>query len=156
MNDTARDSTLQFVTGVLKKGYGVASGCAADSPYPKGSIALQSPHFLERGLDIRRCYAGTLNVSITPYTFTVANPQWVFERVRWYNGYIETFSFSRCKVLCREKEVDGYIYYPHPETKPDHFQDDSVLEVLAPHLGVIHENEKVTLGINRREIVLTP
>jgi hypothetical protein len=33
-------------------GHGVASGQAAASPYPAGTIALQSPHFASLGLDL--------------------------------------------------------------------------------------------------------
>ena len=139
------------ISGILVKGYGIASGCAEKSPYPAGSIALQAPHFLKRGLDIRHCFQGTLNISIAPHRFTMIKPEWTFERVTWYNGYIETFSFSRCKVVWRE-EYDGVIYYPHPETKPDHFHDDTVLEVLAPYLGELNEGDKITLLLHEEEI----
>jgi hypothetical protein len=152
MDVNSQDSTLIYITGVLKKGYGIASGSAENSPYPKGSIALQAPHFLKRGLDISRCYKGTLNISIAPYRFKMVDPEWVFERVPWYNGYVETFSFSRCKVVYREKEVEGFVYYPHPDTKPDHFHDDSLLEVLSPYLGSIREGEKLILFLNTGEI----
>ncbi len=140
------------VSGILLKGYGIASGRADDSPYPAGSIELQAPHFLKQGLDIRHCFQGTLNISIAPCTFSMIKPEWTFKRVKWYNGYYETFSFSRCEVRCGNNEVEGFVYYPHPETKPDHFHDDSVIEVLAPYLEEIEEGRHLTVFVREEEI----
>ncbi len=140
------------INGVLKKGYGIASGRAENSPYPAASITMQTPFFLKRGLDIRHCFAGTLNISIHPKKFLMIHPAWTFEQVKWFSTSCETFSFSPCSVIYKKKEVEGYIYYPHPETKPDHFQDESTLEVLAPYLGELIEGAKLTLNINEKEI----
>ena len=40
------------VTGKVVLGHGVASGRAANSPYPRGSLEMQIPCFLDRGLDL--------------------------------------------------------------------------------------------------------
>lgn len=140
------------VQGKVIKGYGVASGQAKDSPYPQGSIIMQTPFFLERGLDIRPYYPATLNISIAPHKFRMTDPEWTFRDVAWFEGCCETFSFSRCRVIYNGIEVDGFIYYPHPETKPGHFQDDSVLEVLAPFLAEVGEGERVSVLLKRDEI----
>ena len=39
------------IPGVIIQGHGVASG-QGETPYPRGSIAMQKPFFLERGLDL--------------------------------------------------------------------------------------------------------
>jgi hypothetical protein len=58
---------LNGIAGRVVHGHGVASGRSASSPYPRGTIALQAPHFLERGVDLSPFFAGTLNVDITPH-----------------------------------------------------------------------------------------
>ena len=140
------------VTGKVLKGYGVASGQAEDSPYPEGSIIMQTPFFLERGLNIRLYFPATLNASISPYKFKMIDPEWTLRDVTWFEGCCETFSFSRCRIIHNTREIDSLIYYPHPETKPDHFHDDSVLEILAPFLGEMKEGEKVSILLKRGEI----
>ena len=142
----------QRIPGKVTKGYGVASGQTKDSPYPQGSIVMQTPFFLERGLDIRHYYPATLNVSIAPNRFRMVNPEWTFQDVAWFEECCETFSFSRCRILYSSKEIDGLIYYPHPETKPDHFQDDSVLEILAPFLEDLGEGERIIVLLKKNEV----
>ena len=140
------------VTGKVLKGYGIASGQAEDSPYPVGSIIMQTPYFLKRGLDIRQYYPATLNISIAPYKFKIINSEWTFRDVEWFEGCCETFSFSQCRIVRKDVEVGGLVYYPHSETKPDHFHDDSVLEILAPFLGELKEGEKVSILLKKGEI----
>ena len=138
--------------GKLKKGYGIASGQALHSPYPQGSILLQTPHFLQRGLDIRHFYPATLNISIAPLIFRMTNPHWRFDNLAWFEGLCETFSFSQCRLLVDRDTVDGLIYYPHPDTKPDHFHDNSTLEVLAPFLGNLEAGTNITIWVLSQEI----
>jgi hypothetical protein len=41
--------------------------------------------------------------------------------------------------------VGGYIYWPHPETKPEHFQDPHTVEILAPGLDGVADGVEVRL-----------
>ncbi len=150
--DTEDASGWTTVHGRLRKGYGVASGQAPDSPYPEGRIVIQTPHFLRLGLDIRRFFPGTLNVSIAPYVYRMRRPRWTFPRVEWYEGLRETFSFSPCRLVVDQGAVEALVYRPHPETKPDHFQDDSTLEILAPFLGELEEGAELTVRLLSREV----
>jgi len=143
------------VKGKLKKGYGIASGQALHSPYPQGSILLQTPHFLRRGLDIRYFYPATLNISIAPLIFRMTNPRWRFDNLAWFEGLCETFSFSQCRLLVDRDTADGLIYYPHPETKPDHFHDNSTIEVLAPYMGNLEEGAVISLLLPSKEIQIS-
>lgn len=145
---------LQPVPGTLIPGYGVASG-RAESPYPQGSIALQRPHFEARGLDLSGLFMGTLNISIRPYIFHMFAPQLTFERVPWspHHGP-ETFSFSPCWVEYGERRHRGWIYYPHPETKPMHFQDPSTVEVLAPAIPRITYGQALRLWLDPNEVTV--
>ncbi len=42
----------QGVEGIIERGHQVASGMASDSPYPKGTIEMQTPFFQNLGLDL--------------------------------------------------------------------------------------------------------
>lgn len=140
------------VKGRLKKGYGIASGQALNSPYPDGSIVLQAPYFLRKGLDIRYFFPATLNISIAPLTFKMTSPRWRFNNLEWHKGVCESFSFSRCRLQVDQDRIEALVYYPHPDTKPDHFHDNSTLEILAPFLGKLEEGIEFSLWLPSQEI----
>ena len=142
-----------LVKGVISKGYGVASGRAPDSPYPEGTIRMQMPFFRERGLDLSGCFEGTLNVSIAPRRFGMRKPEWTFPTVKWCDRCnAETFSFSRCTIRTNQGRLPGFVYYPHPETKPAHFQDTSTLEIIAPLIEGLAYGSSIELLLNTEEI----
>jgi hypothetical protein len=118
------------IRGVLKPGYGVASGPSADYPY--GALVRQFPIFKSRGLDLSGLFRGTLNVDIRPRTFEMLNPELTLRNVAWTDLHPpEDFSFCRCRVWFMAGDYDGWIYFPHPETKRRNFHDPSLLEVIA-------------------------
>jgi len=139
----------------LKKGYHVASG--PSKAYPEyGSIEKQKPYFKELGLDLDTMFNGTLNVSIEPYQFEMTEPEYRFTNVKWTElTNAEDFSFSRCKIIFQGAEYNGYVYYPHPETKKDHFQSASTVEVLAPFIDKIHYGDELEISLNSGEIKFT-
>lgn len=143
------------VTGIVVRGHGVASGNNPASPFPAGTIALQLPHFLARGLDLRSLHPATINVDIAPRTYAISRPAHTFAAVDWTDIHpAETFSFLTC-VLSRDGDSEqhlGWIYYPHPETKPMHEQPASVLEVLMPLLDGLAAGDVVTLHLDPTEI----
>ena len=142
-----------YIQGKLQSGYGVASGQAIQSPYPQGTITLQTPHFQALGLNLNPYYPGTLNISIAPAQFRLLQPQWTFPLVPWYpQSCPETFSFSPCLVQYAGQEMSGLIYYPHPETKPEHFQDPSTIEVLAPYIPEIEVDATLILGVLSQQV----
>ncbi len=147
------DSHWIYIQGQLQAGYGVASGRATHSPYPQGTIALQTPHFQKLGLDLTPYYPGTLNISIAPAQFRLHQPQWTFPLVHWYpQSCPETFSFAPCMVVYADQQISGLIYYPHPETKPNHFQDPSTIEVLAAYIPEIEATATLTLGVPPQQV----
>lgn len=132
--------------GIIKTGHGVASGTSAGSPYPTGSIAMQAPFFKARGLDLSGCYFGTLNVSIAPARWKIVRPAFLFENLKWTDLHPpETFSFLSCDITYRAVTVKGWLYYPHPETKAAHWQDASVMEMIAPRLEGLGYGEPIDL-----------
>jgi hypothetical protein len=143
------------VMGVVIRGHGVASGQADDRPYPDGSIRMQIPFFKELGLDLTEYYPATLNISITPFRFTVTNPEYTFRNVEWTHLHPpEHFSFSRCRITYDNKTYDGWIYYPHPETKKNHFQNDHILEIISQYVPDIGYGNKIEVIIKAEEIEL--
>ncbi len=139
------------IHGILVEGYRVASGPSKDYPY--GALDRQRPIFKTRGLDLDGYFNGTLNINIRPLTFTMEKPEFTFHHVEWTDLHPpEHFSFSRCKVIFKEIKYDGWVYYPHPETKLRHFQDPSLLEVIAYPISEIKYGDEVDLLVNAEEI----
>jgi hypothetical protein len=133
--------------GIIKTGHGVASGASPGSPYPQGSIAMQAPFFKALGLDLSDCYFGTLNVSIAPKRWKIVRPAFLFENVTWTDLHPpETFSFLPCDITYRAVTAKGWLYYPHPETKAAHWQDASVMEIIAPRLDGLEYGEQIDLS----------
>jgi len=140
-----------LIHGILVQGYRVASGPSKDYPY--GALERQRPFFKARGLDLSACFNGTLNIDIRPITFKLVKPEFTFQHVEWTDLHPpEHFSFSRCKVIYKDIEYEGWIYYPHPETKLRHFQNPSLLEVIAVHIPHIKYGDAVDVLVNAKEI----
>ena len=134
------------VAGTVVQGYRVASGPSADYPY--GALDRQRPIFKERGLDLDDYFNGTLNVDISPRRFRMVRPEYTFRAVEWTDLHPpEDFSFSHCKVVFEEREYDGWIYYPHPETKLRNFQNPSLLEIIAQHIPEIRYGDRVEVRL---------
>ena len=139
--------------GILISGYRVASGPSKDYPY--GALDRQRPIFKSRGLDLSKYFNGTLNVDIRPHTFKMVRPEFTFHDVEWTDLHPpEHFSFSMCKVIFEDVEYEAWVYYPHPETKLRHFQNPSLLEVIAYPIPKIKHGDKVDILINPEEILV--
>jgi hypothetical protein len=95
-------TSLSWHAAVLLEGHGVASGQALNSvhlktsPYPKGTIAMQSPYFAALGLDLSPFWPGTLNLSFSPVELQLRKPDYFF---RILNGplciLLRLFRFGR-------------------------------------------------------------
>ena len=146
----------EWLTGRLCAGHGVASGKSNESPYPDGTIRMQSPVFKSLGLDLSACYFGTLNINFAPLEVSLANPDHLFEKVHWTELHPpETFSFWRVEIKASETDVvNGWVYYPHPETKERHWQPPTTLELLAPRLSGVEPGCTISLRDQRRRIKL--
>lgn len=114
---------------------------------------MQLPFFKQRGLDLSCYYSGTLNIDISPYTFKMKKAELHFPKVEWTQKHPpEDFSFSQCRVIHNSKTYDSWIYYPHPETKIRHHQNDSLIEVIAPHIPRLQYGDKIELEIRFDEV----
>jgi len=143
------------VNGLIVAGYRVASGPSRDYPY--GTLKKQMPLFKQRGLDLQRFHPGTLNVSIAPLSFEMPAPEFTFRQVEWTDLHPpEDFSFSPCTVRYNGGEYEGYVYYPHPETKKRHFESASILEIICVHIADIQYDERVELVLEGEQVHIHP
>jgi hypothetical protein len=140
-----------IVSGTVMPGYRVASGPSKDYPY--GTLEKQIPLFKQRGLDLERFYYGTLNVSIAPLAFEMADPAYTFRHVAWTDLHPpEDFSFSHCSIRFKGVEYEGYVYYPYPETKERHFESDTLIEIISVFIPDIQYGDDVDVVLNADEV----
>ena len=139
----------------LVQGHRVASGLNGNPRFPGGTLRMQTPHFQERGFDISKLYQGTLNVSIAPLCYRVVKARHTFIKVKWHpTEPAEDFSFFNVQLKCPVSgPVEGFIYYPHPDTKPEHFQQPDVLKLLLPFVKGLHYGMELTLEIPTAQVV---
>lgn len=118
---------------------------------------MQTPFFQKLDLDLSIFFPGTLNISISPKTFTIQQPEYTFKNIKWNQEYApEDFSFSPCRVVFQEITYAGLVYYPHPETKVGHFQAPAIIEVLVnSFIPQIHYGDRITLEVNSSAILIS-
>ena len=93
------EASLRWVRCRLVAGHGVASGRAATSPYPAGTIHLQAPFFAARGIDLSPFFAGTLNLEAARGHWRLQDPDARVEALEWTDRHPpETFSFWHCRL----------------------------------------------------------
>ena len=142
------------VKGIIKKGYGVASGKGGDKRFPNGTIEMQKPLFRELGLDLQPYFPGTLNISISPHQYKVKQAKYTFKNIKWAeNEPAEDFSFFDCRIQLKNGELqEGLIYYPHPDTKPEHFQAADILEIITFKIDDLKYNDNIILEVDNQQI----
>ena len=145
---------MQLITGSIVRGHGVASGCSNDERFPDGTLSLQWPFFINMGLDLNRYYRATINISVCPLRPEPVCAFQTFRNIKWHPDCpAEDFSFFQVELkLEDDKSVDGLIYWPHPETKPEHFQDPHVIEIMAPKIPELSLGDKVTFLVNKSQM----
>ena len=150
------ETKKQVVTARLVQGHRVASGLNGNPRFPGGTLRMQTSHFQERGFDISQLYSGTLNVSIAPLCFRVVKARHTFTNVKWHpTEPAEDFSFFDVRVICSDQtSVAGFIYFPHPDTKPEHFQQPAVLELLLPFVDGLSYGMALRLEIPTAQMVI--
>ena len=141
------------VRGTVVQGHRVASARTRDPRFPGGTVAMQARLFREAGMDLSPYHMGTLNVSIRPHRYVVVQARQTFRNVKWAaTEPAEDFSFFDCRVHAGGEIYSGLIYYPHPETKPEHNQPPDVLEVLAPFIPDVRYGGPLVLELDPSQI----
>ena len=137
-------------------GYGVASGKGGDPRYKDGTIKLQIPHFLVRGLDLTSYFPGTLNVDVAPKKFKVVKPKYSFEKVDWSEHISpENFFFFDVIVYYNDTAHQGLIYMPDPSTKEQHTQRPTTLEFILPKIQNLIYGSSVEIEIVEDQMLFT-
>ena len=138
----------RWVNGIVVPGHGVASGQTPLEGCPRGTIHAQRAFFEQAGIDTSRLYDGTLNLDIRPYKLFYLKASLTLERLLWHPNWApETFSLFICKIAVNGSDHDGYIYRPHPETKPAHFHEPHIVEVWAEYIAGVAYGAHVGLGL---------
>jgi len=137
-------------------GHRVASGSNGNPRFPGGTLLMQTPHFRALGLDLTAFHRGTVNVSLAPLKYRVGQARCTFRAVKWHpDATAEDFSFFDVRLLREGAEpVAGLIYYPHPETKPEHFQRDDVLELLLPFVEGLSYGAALRLAVPAEQMTV--
>jgi hypothetical protein len=145
----------QIITARVVQGHRVASGQNGDQRFPGGTLRMQAPFFHARGLHTTDLYFGTVNVSIAPLRYRVAKPRHVFANVKWHpTEPAEDFSFFDVELIQLGKApLTGFIYYPHPDTKPEHFQHPDVIELWLPFVHGLKYGMELKLKIPASQMV---
>lgn len=141
------------IKGVISPGHGVASGQSGDLRYPGGTLKLQLPYFRKKGLNLTPYFLGTINLDIAPNQFEIGTPKLFMEKIKW-SEYIppENFYFFDV-VLYRDKEVyEGLIYMPDPETKVEHEQNKSILELILAKIEGLDYGDIVEIEVPETQL----
>ena len=145
-----------MIDAVGVQGHRVASGLNGNPKFPGGTLRMQWPFFKELGLDLSAFYPGTLNVSIAPMSYRVVRARHTFRALKWHpEDAAEDFSFFDVTVHREDAvPVKGWIYFPHPETKPVHFQKPDVLELLLPWSQGLGYGMKIRLEVPAEQMMI--
>ncbi len=136
----------------------MASGSNGDAKFPGGTLRMQAPHFRALGVELEGFHFGTLNVSIAPLRYRVLAAGRTLRGVKWHpTEPAEDFSFLDVRLLrSAASVVDGFVYYPHPETKPAHFQAPDVLELLLPFVPGLDYGMEIRLEAPAAQLQIMP
>lgn len=134
-------------------GHGVASGKGGDVRYPGGTLKAQLPYFKELGLDLAAYFQGTINFDIYPYQYQIKKAKHFFKAVNW-SVHIppENFFFFDVKMWFNNREYQGLIYMPDPETKADHPQKSSVLELILPKIEKLSYGDEAEIEVAEKQM----
>ena len=150
--------SCQTFPACIVPGHRVASGQNGNPLFPGGTLKMQRPFFQALGLDLSPYHRGTLNVSIAPLRYRVLAPRLTLRGVRWHPPEpAEDFSFFDVR-LRRDgaPAAEGLIYYPHPDTKPTHFQQLDVLELLLPFVNGLSYGAEIRLEVPTEQMLIEP
>lgn len=141
------------VQGEIQSGYGVASGKGKDERYPEGTLKQQFKHFLERGLDLSNYFMGTINLDISPFSYEIKKPKYFFKNIDWSDHIPpENFYFFDAILHYKDKTYQGLVYMPDPETKEDHTQKPTILELIFPKIEGLQYGLMVDIALKKDQL----
>ncbi|MEI7909971.1 MAG: hypothetical protein WCK77_10075 [Verrucomicrobiota bacterium] len=149
-------SSWQSLSAHVVAGHRVASGANGNPRFPGGTLHMQAPYFKALGVDLGAYHPGTLNVSIAPCRYSVRCARQTFRNIKWHPVEpAEDFSFFDVRLIRPDAAaVVGLIYFPHPDTKPEHFQQPDVLELLLPFVEGLDYGAELRLEIPADQMLI--
>jgi hypothetical protein len=152
--------------GIVCPGYGIASKGSAKTQnlvsniYEDRRIVTvdqtvfrQFPFFVEAGVpDIENMHPGTINVDISPHEFYIAAPDHEVT-CEWIDGVRETFWLTATTLSFNNHEYNAYIYYPC--VSEQHVARNSIVEIIAEHIGGIEYGVSVELILDIEKTPVT-
>jgi hypothetical protein len=139
---------MQWIPGIITPGQGVASGKNEIDGGIRGTIRAQKRFFRQAGIDTDSLYDGTINVDISPLEYQPIKSSLTLRNVQWHPTWApETFSLFACRLEFRGWTYDGFLYYPHPETKPVRFPGHHIAEIWTKYVDGVAYGHQVRLGI---------
>ena len=146
----------QTIPARMIQGHRVASGLNQNPRFPGGTLRMQAPYFQELGVDLDAFHTGTVNVSIAPFRYRPVEARHTFRNVKWHpTEPAEDFSFFDVQLIRPGvPPVPGLIYFPHPETKPEHFQQPDTLELLLPFVEGLHYGLELSLRVPAEQMLI--
>lgn len=147
---------LVTVSGIVVPGTQGASGLRHCQEVG-GSIRAQREFFIRAGVDMERIYPGTINVSIAPHKFRIVQSDYEIRGAKWNPHHEpEDFSLVHCTLRVGNRHFDGYVYFPHPDTKIGSFPGYSVVEVLTSFVPGLRYGMRVLLWFRSDRIRILP
>ncbi len=147
------DTNWKRVNGVVIQGHQTASGVSPKAQFREGTIYFQKFKFKELGLNLDFCFNGTINLSIAPSEVVLHDTRLQFHDVLWHPEHrAEHFSMSPCRILFEGRSTDAFVYYPHPETKPNCFHPRTTVELIAPFIQGVTYGSRLELQVLSNEI----
>ena len=142
-----------LVRGEIISGHGVASGKGNDERYPEGTLKQQFKYFLEKGLNLSSYFMGTINLDISPNSYKIKQPKHFFKNIDWSEHVPpENFYFFDVSLHYEEKTYEGLVYMPDPETKEEHFQKPTMLELILPKIEGLEYGTMVDIALKKEQI----
>ncbi len=149
-------SDWQTLTARVIQGHQVASGLNGNPRFPGGTLRMQAPFFRALGVDLDVFHPGTVNISIAPCRYRVIAARHTFRDVKWHPVEpAEDFSFFDVRLVRPgAPPLAGLVYFPHPDTKPEHFQQPDVLELLLPFVEGMHYGMELHLEVPADQLAI--
>jgi hypothetical protein len=108
-------------------------------------------------VDLGAFHCGTLNIEVGAARFYLVDPDITLRAVAWTDRIPpEDFSFCACLLEAAGGVHQSVIYRPHPETKVEHFQSESMVEIMAPFIPDLPAGSTVILRVCASQVKVSP
>ena len=152
-----KETSSIAIPAIIVQGHRVASGLNNNPRFPGGTLRMQMHFFRELGLDLSIFHIGTINIRMAPWRYQVVRAKHTFRNLKWHPVEPpEDFSFFDVTVRHGESSTNGLIYFPHPETKPEHFQPPDALELRLPFVPGLAYGDTIQIQTVADQMVFVP